>query len=66
MKNTANRAYAAHPDRLYIVGSDGKVAYHGGRGPFNFNPAEAKRALAKILAAKAPEIKTPKKVARLY
>ena len=40
MKDTANNAYRAWPDRLYLVGKDGKIAYHGGRGPFGFKPEE--------------------------
>lgn len=31
-------AYSAHPDRLYLVGKDGKIAYRGGPGPFGFDP----------------------------
>ena len=30
--------YAAHPDRLYLVGRDGKIAYHGFEGPMGFDP----------------------------
>ncbi len=40
MDDTANEAYAGWPDRLYLIGRDGKVAYHGGRGPFGFLPEE--------------------------
>jgi hypothetical protein len=35
-----NRAYAAWPERLYVVGSDGKIAYQGGPGPGGFRVAE--------------------------
>lgn len=31
-------AYDAHPDRLYLVGRDGRIAYRGGPGPFGFDP----------------------------
>jgi hypothetical protein len=34
--NAVNRAYAAWPDRLYVVGVDGKIAYKGGPGPAGF------------------------------
>ncbi len=34
--NVVNRAYAAWPDRLYVVGIDGKIAYKSGPGPFGF------------------------------
>lgn len=38
--NVVNRAYAAWPDRLYVVGPDGKVAYKSGQGPAGFHPEE--------------------------
>lgn len=33
MDNVIDEAYGAAPTRLYVVGADGKVAYHGGAGP---------------------------------
>jgi hypothetical protein len=38
--NVVNRAYAAWPDRLYIVGVDGRIAYKAAPGPFGFKPPE--------------------------
>ena len=38
--NRVNVAYAGWPDRMYVVGVDGKVAYKGGPGPGGFKPAE--------------------------
>ncbi len=38
-------AYAALPDRLYLVGIDGRIAYAGGRGPWGFRPWELKKAI---------------------
>ena len=49
MDNVANRAYAGWPDRLYVVGKDGKLPYVGGPGPRGFMPAEMEQALAKLL-----------------
>ena len=43
--NKAMRSYEAHPDRLYLIGKDGKVAYKGGPGPFQFKPAELEEAI---------------------
>jgi hypothetical protein len=37
--DAVNRAYAAWPDRLYIMDPSGKVALKGGRGPAGFAPA---------------------------
>ena len=42
MDDAVAKAYAALPDRLYLVGRDGRVVYAGGRGPFGFRPAELK------------------------
>lgn len=49
MKNTAQLAYAGWPDRFYVIGADGKVAYRGEPGPFGFKPADAEAALKKAL-----------------
>ena len=45
MDDAANKAYAAHPTRLYLVGLDGNVVYAGGIGPLGFKPAELKVAI---------------------
>ena len=38
-------AYGAWPDRLYLIGRDGKVAFQGEVGPFGFKPEELARAI---------------------
>ena len=45
MDDAVMTAYAAWPDRLYLVGLDGHVAYAGGRGPFEFKPQALKKAM---------------------
>lgn len=50
MDDAVMTAYAAHPDRLYLVGNDGRIAYAGGRGPFGFKPDELKQAIDLALA----------------
>ena len=45
--NKVNAAYAGWPDRLYVIGVDGKVAYKGGPGPGGFKPAEVEDWLKK-------------------
>ncbi len=40
-----NQAYGGHPDRLYLVGKDGKISYAGGKGPRLFNPDELEDAI---------------------
>ncbi len=49
IEDSVSAAYAAWPDRLYLVGTDGKIAFHGGRGPFGFLPDELERAIQKEL-----------------
>jgi len=46
MSNAANDAYAAWPERLYIIDERGRVAYKGGNGPFKYNPQEVRDWLA--------------------
>jgi hypothetical protein len=38
-------AYGGWPDRLYLIGRDGKIAFQGGRGPDGFQPAELAHAI---------------------
>ncbi len=49
--DSVNRAYAAMPTRLYLIGTDGRVAYAGGLGPFGFKPQELKVAVEILLSA---------------
>lgn len=38
--NAVARDYKAWPDRLYVVGKDGKVFFKGDPGPWGFKPME--------------------------
>jgi len=51
MSNDVDMKYAALPDRLYLIGSDGRVAYRSGPGPWGFNPDELQLAIKDYLAA---------------
>lgn len=53
MDNRAEAAYAAWPERLYVVAKGGRVAYRGGLGPFGFDTQEMERALSALLAGTA-------------
>jgi hypothetical protein len=46
MSNGANDAYAAWPERLYIIDESGRIAYKGGNGPFKYDPKEVRSWLA--------------------
>ena len=50
MDDAVMKAYAAWPDRLYLVGLDGRVAYASGVGPFGFRPARLGKAIDRLLA----------------
>jgi hypothetical protein len=45
INDRVGHAYSGMPDRLYVVGRDGRVVYKGGRGPFGFNASEMEQAL---------------------
>ena len=45
LDNAVASAYGGWPDRLYLIGRDGRVAFQGGAGPFGFKPAELKAAI---------------------
>ena len=47
--NAVASAYGGWPDRLYLIGQDGRIAFQGGEGPFGFKPEELERAIAEEL-----------------
>jgi hypothetical protein len=55
MNNAANDAYAAWPERLYVLDGQGRVSYKGGNGPFKYDPKEVRA----WLAARYGEVKHP-------
>jgi type I thyroxine 5'-deiodinase len=46
--NRIDEAYAAWPERLYLIGKDGRVIFKSGPGPFGFDPEELAAALEKL------------------
>lgn len=49
LDDKVNQAYQGWPDRLYLVGKDGKLTYAGGRGPFFFSCDELEISIKKTL-----------------
>ena len=49
MDDAAIEAFAAWPERVYVIDAGGIVRYRGGPGPYEFDPAEAWTALRSIL-----------------
>jgi len=47
--NRVERDYTGWPDRLYIVGTDGRVRYKSAPGPFGFSTADLERSLGQVL-----------------
>lgn len=47
--NRTERAYTGWPDRLYVIGADGKVKFKTGPGPFGFHPKPMEESLREQL-----------------
>ena len=48
-------AYGGWPDRLYLIGRDGSVAFQGEVGPFGFKPEELAHAIETELEGSTPD-----------
>ncbi len=51
--DSAEQDYTGWPDRMYVIDSQGRVAFKSRPGPFGFKPAEMEEALARTLASEA-------------
>jgi hypothetical protein len=51
LQNSTDLEYFALPDRLYLIGRDGRVAYRSAPGPFGFITAELEKAVEQIVSA---------------
>jgi hypothetical protein len=49
--NAVASAYGGWPDRLYLVGSDGRIVFQGGEGPFGFKPDALEAAIVREIGA---------------
>ena len=49
MDDAVAKAYGAMPERLYLIGRDGRIAYKGGLGPMFFRPKEWEAAIEAYL-----------------
>jgi len=54
MDNAIDEAYGAAPERLYLIGVDGRVAYQGGAGPHFFDLESWEQAIASVRTLVAP------------
>lgn len=51
MENSTDLGYYALPDRLYLVGRNGRIVYRGAPGPWGFVAAELEKAIEEYLRA---------------
>jgi type I thyroxine 5'-deiodinase len=51
--NSTEQAYTGWPDRIYLIDSQGRVAYKSRPGPFGFKPDQLGTALAQTLRTQA-------------
>ena len=52
MDSRAERAYAAWPERIYVMAPGGRVVYKAEPGPFGFKPEVAEASLERLLSDK--------------
>lgn len=50
LDNRVEQAYSAWPDRLYLIGKDGRIVYKSAPGPGGFRPKELESAIEKLLS----------------
>ena len=51
--NSTETAYTGWPDRIYLIDSQGRVAYKSKPGPFGFKPDQLEMALSRTLPTAA-------------
>jgi len=50
MDAPADKAYAAWPERIYVMGVGGRIEYKAEPGPFGFDPEKAGETLKRLVA----------------
>ena len=53
MDNRIERAYTGWPDRLYLIGNDGRVIFKTRPGPYGFSSQELEKALRTVAGPSA-------------
>ena len=59
MGDTVNMLYRAWPERIYVIGLDGKIAYKSAIGPWGFKPDDAMAVTKRLLAKSTKKTKSP-------
>jgi type I thyroxine 5'-deiodinase len=47
--NRVERAFTGWPDRLYIIGTDGRIRYKSAPGPYGFSTTDLEAALKRLV-----------------
>lgn len=55
IENKVDDMYAAWPERLFVVNTDGTIAYAGKQGPWGFKPDEVARWLTSTIGPPAKD-----------
>lgn len=61
--NGVEREYTGWPDRLYLIGRDGRVVFKSAPGPFGFDPSGLRTALERTVSTSASNA-TPRESGR--
>jgi hypothetical protein len=48
LDNATDEAYTGWPERIYLIGADGRIRYKGAPGPFGFEPDELEAELERL------------------
>ena len=64
INNQVEQEYTAWPDRLYLIGEDGKIRFKSEAGPFGFDPKKLAVALGSVLLDRPSE--KPRRIARVH
>jgi hypothetical protein len=48
--NRVERAFTGWPDRLYIVGTDGRIQYKSAPGPYGFSTTDLEASLKRLVS----------------
>lgn len=59
INDPVGNAYSGMPARLYVIDTEGKVAFKSGRGPFGFKPSELEHAIVMTLLDQTLESSPP-------
>ena len=60
LDDAVNTAYAAWPERLYLVDVDGTIVYQGGKGPMDFRPEEFEAVVGELASFYEGTLQAPR------